>query len=198
MALKGNVRLADYQFILAHPDIMPELLALRGLLKKKFPSPKNETLGLDVPALVSKFMSGIFISGKRDESQENFGLVETSIGRVRIIILFSISLMLKSIIFCFFLKCHQLDMPTEHLVDNFKTILTTINEQRPKRGGKFITRVFFTTPVSKESFLINPVDFPFADYERPMEPVKAPPPRKKKAQSVTTFERTYSLFRTSV
>lgn len=83
MALKGNVRFSDYQFILAHPDIMPELLALRGLLKKKFPSPKSETLGLDVPALVSKFMSGIFISGKRDEHQENFGLVETSLGRVR-------------------------------------------------------------------------------------------------------------------
>lgn len=81
-ALKGNVRFADYQFILAHPDIMPELLALRGLLKKKFPSPKSETLGLDIPALVSKFMSGIFISGKRDDSQENFGLCETSIGRV--------------------------------------------------------------------------------------------------------------------
>lgn len=87
-------------------------------------------------------------------------------------------------------------MPTEHLVDNFKTILTTINDQRPKRGGKFITRVFFTTPVSKENFLIDPVDFPFSDYERPMEPVKAPTQRKKKAQSVTTFERTYSLFRT--
>lgn len=83
MALKGNVRFADYQFILAHPDIMPELLALRGLLKKKFPSPKNETLGLDLPALVSKFMSGIFITGKRDETQDNFGLVETSIGRVK-------------------------------------------------------------------------------------------------------------------
>lgn len=82
-ALKGNIRFAEYQFILAHPDIMPELLALRGLLKKKFPSPKSETLGLDLPALVSKFMSGIFVTGKRDESQENFGLAETSIGRVR-------------------------------------------------------------------------------------------------------------------
>lgn len=82
LALKGSIRFADYQFIIAHPDIMPELLALRGLMKKKFPSPKNETLGLDLPALVSKFKSGIFITGKRDEYQQNFGLVETSIGRV--------------------------------------------------------------------------------------------------------------------
>lgn len=89
-------------------------------------------------------------------------------------------------------------MPAEHLVDNFKTILTTINGQRPKRGGKFITRVFFTTPVSKESFLIDPVDFPFSDYERPREPTKVPQSRKTKAQSITTFERTYTLFRTPV
>lgn len=89
-------------------------------------------------------------------------------------------------------------MPTEHLVDNFKTILTVINGQRPKRGGKFITRVFFKTPVSKETFLINPVDFPFADYERPMEPAKAAPKRKKKVESITAFERTYTLFRTPV
>lgn len=92
MALKGNVRFTDYQFILAHPDIMPELLALRGLLKKKFPSPKTETLGLDVSAMVSKFINGIFISGKRDENQDNFGLVETSIGRVRISISYAIAI----------------------------------------------------------------------------------------------------------
>lgn len=82
-ALKGNIRFADYQFILAHPDIMPEMLALRGLLKKKFPSAKGETLGVDLHALVSKFMSGLFIQGKRDEFQENFGLCSIAIGSVR-------------------------------------------------------------------------------------------------------------------
>lgn len=59
---------------------MPEMLALRGLLKKKFP--KGETLGVDLHALVSKFMSGLFIQGKRDEFQENFGLVNIAIGKV--------------------------------------------------------------------------------------------------------------------
>lgn len=81
--MKGNIRFADYQFILAHPDIMPEMLALRGLLKKKFPSAKNETLGMNLFELVSKFMNGLFISGRRDEFQENFGIVNTCIGTVR-------------------------------------------------------------------------------------------------------------------
>lgn len=82
MALKGNIRFADYQFILAHPDIMPEMLALRGLLKKRFPSAKNETLGVNLFELVTRFINGIFISGRRDEFQENFGVVKTSIGYV--------------------------------------------------------------------------------------------------------------------
>lgn len=86
-ALKGNIRFADYQFILAHPDIMPEMLALRGLLKKKFPSAKNGTLGNELSELVRKFMSGVFISGKRDEFQQNFGVVNTTIGKVKIFIL---------------------------------------------------------------------------------------------------------------
>lgn len=82
-ALKGNIRFADYQFILAHPDIMPEMLALRGLLKKKFPSPKNETLGVDLGPMVAKFINGLFISGKRDDFQENFGIVNACVGTVR-------------------------------------------------------------------------------------------------------------------
>lgn len=63
---------------------MPEMLALRGLLKKKFPSAKAETLGINMHELVSRFMSGLFISGKRDDFQENFGIVETTIGMVRV------------------------------------------------------------------------------------------------------------------
>lgn len=59
------------------------MLALRGLLKKKFPSAKGETLGVDLYGLVMKFMDGIFVSGKRDDFQENFGLVESTIGTVR-------------------------------------------------------------------------------------------------------------------
>lgn len=81
-ALKGGIRFADYQYILAHPDIMAEMLALRGLLKKKFPTAKSETLGIDLYALVSRFTNGLIIQAKRDEYQENYGVVNTSIGTV--------------------------------------------------------------------------------------------------------------------
>lgn len=87
-------------------------------------------------------------------------------------------------------------MPTEHLIDNFNSVMKSINAQRPNRPGKFITRVHFTAQNSKEMFKIDPVDFPFEDYIRPGEmPVLQ---QKKKKNEQPTFVRTYQLFRTPV
>ncbi|KAG8333112.1 mitochondrial 54S ribosomal protein mrpl1 [Homalodisca vitripennis] len=38
---KGKVVLPDFRFILAHPTILPEMVTIRGLLKKKFPNVKS-------------------------------------------------------------------------------------------------------------------------------------------------------------
>lgn len=78
----GKVSLNDFQFVIAHPDILPELVAIRGLLKRKFPNPKTETLGLDVAEMVKRFLTGINYKAQRDTIQENFGTVETSVGTV--------------------------------------------------------------------------------------------------------------------
>lgn len=75
--------------------------------------------------------------------------------------------------------------------------MTTINGQRPNRGGKFITRVLFTSPPSKEIFRIDPADFPFEDYERPEVEKKGPPKKRSKNEPVK-FERSYQLFRTPI
>lgn len=90
-------------------------------------------------------------------------------------------------------------MPTEHLAENFKSILTTINDQRPNRGGKFITRAHLTTDIADESFSVDPVDFPFADYERPVDAskVKAPPTKHVKINP-NQLPRVYTLFRTPI
>lgn len=82
LALKGNIKLNDYQYILAHPDIMPELLPLRSTMNKRFPSARNDTLSMDIYNLVQKYSSGLMVVGERDKDQENFGLVETCIGTV--------------------------------------------------------------------------------------------------------------------
>lgn len=57
-------------------------------------------------------------------------------------------------------------MPTEHLVANLNAVLSSLNQNRPKRNGKFITRVILTSPPSSETLKVDPKDFPFDDYDR--------------------------------
>lgn len=170
---KGDLHLSEYPYVVAHPDIMPELISLRGLLKKKFPDPRAETLGMDVTGMVTKCLNGINYRAVKDENQENYGSVKTTIGTVRRKLSIP-NLNVKIIFFCFFFLKYlvQLNMPTEHLISNFNSLLLSVNTMRPKRDGKFITRVLLTSPPSKENLKIDPKDFPFDDYVRGSQSAK--------------------------
>ncbi|SPP82673.1 39S ribosomal protein L1, mitochondrial [Drosophila guanche] len=126
----GELLLSDYQFIIAHPNILPELVALRGLMKRKFPNPKSETLGANLAEMIVKFSSGISYSAAKDEYQQNFGLITASVG--------------------------PLDMDAQKLEENLKHLLQDVNEMRPKREGRFITRVLLKSPPSSEQLKIDP------------------------------------------
>lgn len=78
----GDIVASEYQYMVAHPNILPDLVPVRGLLKRKFPNPKNGSLGVDLAAMVQKFMNGIQYTATKDENQQNFGLVHTIIGTV--------------------------------------------------------------------------------------------------------------------
>lgn len=54
-------------------------------------------------------------------------------------------------------------MPKEHLKSNLVNLLKDVNSLRPKREGKFITRVIMTSPPSRETLKIDPSEFPFED-----------------------------------
>lgn len=126
----GEVKLPDYQFIIAHPNIMAEMVAIRGLLKRKFPAPKIGTLGVNLAEMVRQFQNGIQYSATKDEHQQNFGVVRTCIGR--------------------------LDMPAEHLEANLVALLKDVNAIRPKRVGRFVTRVLLRSAPSREQLKIDP------------------------------------------
>jgi large subunit ribosomal protein L1 len=126
----GDLLLSDYQYIIAHPNVLPELVSLRGLMKKKFPNPKNGTLGVNLDELVQKFMIGVQYSAIKDEHQKDFGSITTSIG--------------------------TLDMNPKHLEENLVTLLKDVNEMKPRRDGKFITRVLLKSPPSSEQLKIDP------------------------------------------
>lgn len=126
----GDLKLGDYQFVIAHPNIMPELVAVRGLLKRKFPNPKNGTLGANLVEMVQQYLNGIQYATQRDEHQQNFGVIRTCVGR--------------------------LDMPTEHLEANLAALLRDVNVVRPRREGRFVTRVLLRSLPSSERLKIDP------------------------------------------
>lgn len=126
----GDVKLADYQFIIAHPNIMPDMVAIRGLMKRKFPSPKSGTLGVNLSDMVKQYLNGIQYSATKDEHQQNYGIIRTCIGR--------------------------LDMDAKHLEENLAALLKDINGMRPRREGTFITRTILKSPPSRENLKIDP------------------------------------------
>lgn len=126
----GDLSLGDYQHVIAHPNILPDLVPIRGLMRKKFPSPKLGTLGANLEELIQKFLNGIQYSAVKDEHQSDFGLISTVIG--------------------------TLDMDPKHLEENLVSLLKDVDSFRPKREGKFITRVILKSPPSPEQFKIDP------------------------------------------
>lgn len=154
----GKVILNEYQYIIAHPNILAELISVRGLMKKKFPSPKSETLGVDVPEMIKRYLTGINYKAVRDSSQESFGTVNTCIGTVMFVLN---SPKIHTKVFNHLFTMLQLQMPNEHLKSNLLALLKDVNIFRPKRPGSFITRVILTSPPSSETLKIDPNEFPF-------------------------------------
>ncbi|XP_062556013.1 large ribosomal subunit protein uL1 [Armigeres subalbatus] len=127
----GDLQMSEYPFVLAHPNILPDLVVIRGLLKKnKFPNPRQGTLGVELTDMVKKYLHGIQYSAEKDENQKNFGKIVACVG--------------------------TLQMDPKKLEENLATLLQDVNAVRPKREGKFITRVLLKSPPSGETLKIDP------------------------------------------
>ncbi|XP_069688986.1 large ribosomal subunit protein uL1m [Periplaneta americana] len=125
----GELNLQDFHFVIAHPDILPELVSLRGIMKRKFPSQKSGTLGLDIQGMVSKFCTGIEYTAKVSQYVQDFGWIFTPVGK--------------------------LDMDVSHLEANFTALLKDVNSMRPKREGPFITKCCLVSLPSPERLKID-------------------------------------------
>lgn len=137
----GEIAHTDFQYVIAHVNILAELVSLRGLLKQRFPNTRNDTLGTNLSEMIAKFINGVYYSAVKDEYQQNFGLINTCIG--------------------------TLDMDAAKLEENLKFLLSDINSVRPKREGKFITRVLLKSPPSVEQLKIDPFLYVPESYSKP-------------------------------
>nr|CAD7403875.1 unnamed protein product [Timema poppensis] len=125
----GEVSLQDFQFVVAHLNILPELSSLRGLMKRKFPTTKTGNLGADLATMVSKFRYGIQYTSSKDEHEEDFGRIEVAVGK--------------------------LDMEASQLEANFAAIIQDVLSVAPKREAPFVTRCLAVCPPSVETLKLD-------------------------------------------
>ncbi|XP_077285378.1 mitochondrial ribosomal protein L1 [Arctopsyche grandis] len=129
----GQLKLVDFDYILAHSQILTDIIPLRGLMKKRFPSEKIGTLGHNIEELVTQFRGGVQYKSQKDEQQKNFSKIVTPIGK--------------------------LGMEVSHLEANIDKLLIDVNEMRPNKPGLFITKCYLTSPPGTEKLRINPFNY---------------------------------------
>ncbi|XP_023939603.2 50S ribosomal protein L1 [Bicyclus anynana] len=127
---EGEVKFSDYDYVIAHPNILTDLVPIRGLMKRRFPNVRSGTLDANICDLVKRFAAGIHYKVITDEHQKNYGFTEVPIGR--------------------------LNMDAKHIAENIDALLKDIQSVRPKRDGPFITRCFIVSPPSTEKLKIDP------------------------------------------
>ncbi|XP_012339683.1 uncharacterized protein LOC100871180 isoform X1 [Apis florea] len=128
----GTFQFKDYDFVVAHANILSDLLLIRGLLKKKFPNIRIGNLGTDMNKLVTKFKNGIGYTAIPHKTFKEYGEINVAFG--------------------------LLDMDMKYLEANFHALINDIEVMRP-RDASFIVRIQIRSELSDESFTINYQDY---------------------------------------
>lgn len=79
---EGEINVKDYEYLVAHPSIVPDLSAIRGLIKKKFPNVRNRTISVDLDAEVKRLKSGVKIRLEKNDREPDYGWFDIPIGTV--------------------------------------------------------------------------------------------------------------------
>ncbi|XP_076259787.1 mitochondrial ribosomal protein L1 [Rhynchophorus ferrugineus] len=125
----GQLSLYDFQYFIAHPDILPELVQLRGVMKRRFPNVKSGTLETDLKSVIDRYLRGISYQAVKDEYEKDFGQINAVLG--------------------------HLNMNDTHLEENFAAFINDVYTQKPKRDGSFIYRCYLWSPPSSEKLKID-------------------------------------------
>lgn len=80
---EGEINAKEYEYIVAHPSIVPDLSQIRGIIKRNFPTVKNKTISTDLIPEITRLKSGIKIRLEKNDREPDYGYFETPIGTVR-------------------------------------------------------------------------------------------------------------------
>nr|XP_045625040.1 uncharacterized protein LOC123774614 [Procambarus clarkii] len=126
----GEVSLQDYQHFIAEIDTLPELVAIRGLMRRRFPSIKDGTACTDIIPIIERFMKGVEYRTAVNKYHPDFATIEATFGR--------------------------LSMTDEQLEENLATLLRDIeNHKSLRKSGQLVTLVRLCSLPSCEQFRIN-------------------------------------------
>lgn len=121
--IKGQLRVDDYDFYVAHTNMAGVINPLRGLLKSRFPNKVNGALGDDVVEIIERFRNGSKVSIKGDPVYPMWGLCEPVVGK--------------------------LDMTDQEIEENIAIIIDAICKHRKLDLGPFINRATLALLPSK-------------------------------------------------
>uniref|UniRef100_A0A0N4UFM4 39S ribosomal protein L1, mitochondrial n=1 Tax=Dracunculus medinensis TaxID=318479 RepID=A0A0N4UFM4_DRAME len=127
--IKGQFRVDDYDFCVAHTDMAVHILPLRGILKSRFPTKINGGLGEDLGPIIEMFKNGVKLDIITDTVYPKWGIVDTVIGR--------------------------LQMLNEEIEANIKAVVKATCKHRNPALGLFINRAVLMATPGDAYFSIN-------------------------------------------
>ncbi|KAG7158384.1 39S ribosomal protein L1-like [Homarus americanus] len=123
----GEVNLPEYQHFIAETELLSDLVAIRGLMKRRFPSVKNGTAGSNILPIIERFIKGVDYRTVINKHHLDFATIEAPFGR--------------------------LNMLDDQLEENLASLLNDIENQSPQKKSNKL--VYICCLPSTEQFKID-------------------------------------------
>lgn len=152
--IKGQFRVDDYDFCVAHTDMAQHIPPLRGVLRSRFPTKLNGALGENLEELIERFKSGVKLSIRGDPVYPIWGLCNPVVG--------------------------TLSMNDEEIEANVSAVIGAVCKHRNPAIGPFINRALLMVIPGEAHFAIDIGKFVPVPTEEELEKWSKKTSRKKK------------------
>ncbi|KAL5019280.1 hypothetical protein ScPMuIL_005002 [Solemya velum] len=123
----GDIEKTEFDFVMATPDMVTEIMAIRSLLREKFPAKAKGNLSSNIEGMMELFTKGLTYESTKPE--QHLGMLQVPLGR--------------------------LNMSVDELAENFSALVKSICSHRPVHLGPFIKSMKIIAPPSSETFLLK-------------------------------------------